>query len=76
MSRLLDRIRGVGTVEPQINIIGKDYRDVKAIPLTRIQIYPGVVSYEDTYPLIAPDGGLISATGAGTWGQLYAAGKR
>jgi hypothetical protein len=57
-----------------VTIINKQYGDVKAVPTRRIQIYPGVVLYEDLQPLIASDGAPIAATGRGTWGQLYAAG--
>jgi len=55
---------------------GREYGAMFTTPNVRIRIFPGVITYEDTYPLIAPDGAPISATGPGTWGQLYAAGGR
>lgn len=76
MSTLLQRITSVGQVQPNLNVIGKDYNDVKMIPTTRIQIYPGVIMYEDTQPLITADGAPVSATSPGTWGQLWAVGNR
>ena len=66
----------VGSVQPNLTVVGKDYMAAESIPLTRIQIYPGVVLYEDLQPLITADGAPVTATGPGTWGQLYAAGVR
>ena len=74
MTPLKSRIYQVGTLPANVTIINKQYGDVKAVPTRRIQIYPGVVLYEDLQPLIASDGAPIAATGRGTWGQLYAAG--
>jgi hypothetical protein len=78
MSTLTDRICWLH--RPQAQTIPdaggpsyKDYGAVKAIPLTRVAIHPGVLSYDE--PLIASDGAPITATGSGTWGQLYAVGK-
>jgi hypothetical protein len=71
---LMKRIITVGTIEPQLTVVGKDYQDVKQIPLMRIRIFPGMLAVEDTQPLITADGAPVAATGAGTWGQLYAAG--
>lgn len=76
MSTLKDRIASVGTIPPTLTPYAKDYRDAKAIPLVRIQIFPDVVMYDDLQPLIAPDGAPIPATSPGTWGQLYAVGRR
>lgn len=45
------------------------------IPLIHIGIYPGVISYQELYPLVAADGAPIPATAPGAWGQLYAAGR-
>jgi hypothetical protein len=56
--------------------VPKEYNAATVIPLTRIKIYPGVVSYEELMPLITADGAPVSATSEGTWGQLYAAGRR
>jgi hypothetical protein len=76
MSRLKDRIVSVGTIPPTLAPYAKDYRDIKSIPTVRIQIYPDIVMYDELQPLIAPDGGVIPATSPGTWGQLYAVGRR
>jgi hypothetical protein len=51
------------------------YNQPRSIPLTRIQIHPGVIMYDDLQPLVAADGAPISASSPGTWGQLYRAGK-
>jgi hypothetical protein len=48
---------------------------VSEIPLSQIGIYPGVASYKSDTPLITADGAPVKATGTGTWGQLYAAGR-
>jgi hypothetical protein len=48
---------------------------VAEIPLSKIVIYPGMATYSATSPLITSDGAAISATGTGSWGQLYAAGR-
>lgn len=45
-------------------------------PLTRVRVFDGLVAYDDLHPMIAADGAPISATAPGTWGQLYAAGRR
>jgi len=76
MSTLSDRIGSVGQVTPNRDIVGKDYNDVKSIPLVRIQIRPGVLLYDELQPLITADGAPVAATGPGTWGQLFAAGTR
>ena len=73
---LMTRIVGVGTVEPQQTVVGKDYQNVKQIPLMRIQIFPGTVLVDELQPLITADGAPVAATGKGTWGQLYAAGRQ
>lgn len=44
-------------------------------PLIRIQIFPGVITYDEGMPLIAADGAPISSTGPNQWAQLYAAGR-
>lgn len=48
---------------------------VAEIPLSQIAIYPGMAAYTATSPLITADGAPVSATGVGSWGQLYAAGR-
>jgi hypothetical protein len=62
------------TTNPDLSVRGK-YGAPLERPLWRIQIYPGVIAYEDMDPLIAADGAPIAATGPGTWGQLYRAGR-
>lgn len=47
----------------------------KAIPLVRIGIYDGVVSYENQQPLNDPQGLSIPEDSPGRWGQLYRAGR-
>jgi len=76
VSTLRDRIAQVGSIPPHLEPYQKNYRAATVIPLVRIQIYPDVVMYDEFQPLIAPDGGIIPATSAGTWGQLYAAGNQ
>lgn len=76
MSRLRDRIASVGQLPPSLTPYAKDYRAPTVIPLVRIQIYPDIVLYDDMRPLIAPDGGILPATSPGTWGQLYAVGRK
>lgn len=62
---------GIGNAEERYE---KNYGSVKMTPLARIQIFPGgVIAYDE--PLITTDGAPITATGAGQWGQLYAAGR-
>lgn len=74
MSVLRDRVSWAGPSYPNLRHIAT-YGTVEEIPLVRIGIYPGVITYEDTYPLIPPDGAPIMATGKGTWGQLYRVGR-
>jgi len=75
MSTLSNRIATVQQVNPPLVEKGR-YNAPITTPLVRIAIYPGTITYEDNLvPLIAPDGAPIAATGPGTWGQLYAAGR-
>lgn len=67
----LNRVTQVGS-GPDLSIKGR-YGTPAETPLIGIQIYPGMISYEDLQPLIASDGAPIAATGQGNWGQLYAA---
>lgn len=76
MSTLRDRIGSVGSINPNLTALGKDYGDIKSIPLVRIQIFPGTILYEDMQPLITADGAPVPATSPGTWGQLFAVGNR
>ena len=48
---------------------------VAQIPLSQIGIYPGIATYKSDTPLITTDGAPVKATGPGSWGQLYAAGR-
>lgn len=50
------------------------YAMPRQIPLVRIGIYDGVVSY-DGGPIGDPAGLLIMPTAPGEWGQLYRAGR-
>lgn len=63
-----------GVTSPDLSIISQ-YNAPIVVPLSRIQIQPGVILYEDTQPLITADGAPVTATGKGQWGQLYAAGR-
>lgn len=75
MSALLDRMMWSDkNVYPDLRVIAT-YGAPSLVPLTRIGIYPGMVTYEDMQPLITSDGAPVAATGQGTWGQLYKAGK-
>lgn len=76
MSQLLDRMSWSETnVYPVLNKAGTN--DIPmTIPLTRIQILPGMISVEDMQPLITSDGAPVAATSNGSWGQLYRAGRR
>lgn len=67
----LDRTKYLGR-GPDLSIKGR-YATPAETPLINIQVYPGMISYEDMQPLIASNGAPIAATGQGTWGQLYAA---
>jgi hypothetical protein len=77
MSVLSDRIRWLHNPQTAnsdvVTASYKDYGAIKAIPLARIQIHPGVVAYDE--PLITADGAPVSNTGFGSWGQLYAVGR-
>lgn len=74
MSVLTDRMSWRSSTYPDKREVAQ-YGHITQVPLMRIGIYPGVISYEDMDPLTAPDGALIAATGRGQWGQLYRAGK-
>lgn len=52
-----------------------DYGAAKTIPLVRVGIYDGVVSYENQQPLADPQGLLVPEDSPGRWGQLYRAGR-
>ena len=87
MSTFLDRILFNGRrdstgahvekpVAPNPDLAFKEsYGAVTMHPLVRIGIYPGVVSYEDDQPLIAPDGGILPEGPKDNWSQLYRAGR-
>ncbi|SRR6266576_4118615 len=47
----------------------------RVIPLTRLLINPGRVSYEDSTHLSDPQGLTIPPTAPEQWGHLYAAGR-
>jgi hypothetical protein len=72
VSQLKQRI--AAPTEPDLSVVGR-YNTPAEIPTFRIRISPGTLAYEDMQPLIAADGAPIAATGPGTWGQLYAAGR-
>ncbi len=71
---LKHRIANVQSSNPDLRIIGTNLGPTE-IPLSHVLIFPGIIAYEDTTPLIASDGAPITATGKGTWGQLYAVGR-
>jgi hypothetical protein len=76
MSTLRNRIQtGLSNSNPDLSVVGR-YATPLETPLMRIQIYPDLITYEDMEPLVSgSDGAPIAATGPGTWGQLYAAGR-
>lgn len=74
MPQLFDRIKNAGTVNPDLAIKGR-YNTPAEMPLVRIAIMPGYVTYEDLTPLFTSEGNLVPATTKGSWGQLYAAGR-
>ncbi len=74
MSTLRDRVSWAMPEYPSKRQVA-NYANITEVPLMRIGIYPGIITYEDTYPLIAEDGAPIAATGKGTWGQLYRVGR-
>lgn len=67
-----DRI--ISQTGADLSIVGR-YNTPEEMPLMRISINPGYVTYEDLVPLIAADGAPIAASTPGTWGQVHAAGK-
>lgn len=83
MSILRHRIRYGGTDDgvkagtEQINdltVVGLNM-GATDIPLVRIRVNGPVITSEELQPLITADGAPVSATMAGSWGQLYAAGR-
>lgn len=74
MSSLSDRIASVGQVNPDLTVVGR-YNTPTETPLVRIQVFPGVIAYDELQPLIAADGAPIAATATNNWSQLYAAGR-
>lgn len=60
---------------PDLTEVGK-YGTSAQMPLSRVTVtQDNTVLYEDTQTLWTADGAPIVATGKGTWGQLYAAGR-
>jgi hypothetical protein len=45
------------------------------MPLARVMINPGGMTYETLQPIFTADGAAVPATASGSWGQLYAAGR-
>ena len=45
------------------------------MPLARVMITAGGMTYENLQPLYTTDGAAVPATAPGSWGQLYAAGR-
>lgn len=75
MSVLRNRIiNGASDYYPDLKIKGIPNAPVE-MPLRRIVIYPGVVTYEDVQTLVASDGAPYMASTPGRWGQLYSAGS-
>ena len=70
----MNRISTMGQTNPDLSIVGR-YGTPEETPLVRIQVFPGVIAYDELQPLIAADGAPIAATGSQTWGQLFAAGR-
>ncbi len=45
------------------------------MPLSRVMITQQGMTYETLQPIFTTDGAAVPATAAGSWGQLYAAGR-
>lgn len=45
------------------------------MPLARVMIHEAGMTYETLQPIYTTDGAAVPATAAGSWGQLYAAGR-
>lgn len=74
MSTLRDRMSWDMPVYPDKHQV-ENYAHITEVPLMRIATYDGLITYEDLDPLISADGAPIAATGRGSWGQLYRAGR-
>lgn len=74
MSILKRRITNQHEPGPDLRVVGQ-YNTPTEMPSVRVGIYPGTITYQDLTPIITPDGRPIAATGQGSYGQLYAAGR-
>lgn len=74
MSTLSDRMMWQSPVYPTKRHVA-NFANITEAPVMRIGIFPGYISYDDLEPLYTADGAGVTATGRGTWGQLYRAGK-
>lgn len=74
MSMLKRRIVNQSAPGPDLSIVGH-YNTPTEVPNVRVGIYPGQITYQDLTAIITPDGRPIAATGQGTYGQLYSAGR-
>lgn len=73
MSALYERI--TQPAYPDLREVGR-YGTPAQMPLVRIMVTDdSTVLYEDTQTLWAADGAPIVATGKGSWGQVYSAGR-
>jgi len=74
MSILKRRIGNQGAPGPDLRVVGR-YNTPEEMPSVRVGIYPGVITYQDLTAIITPNGAPIAATGQGSYGQLYSAGR-
>jgi len=73
MSNLMRRLAGPND-GPDMTTVGR-YATPAEVPNIRVIVTSDAYHYEDMTPMYAADGAPIAATGAGSWGQLYAAGR-
>lgn len=71
---LLHRMSGQNGPPADLAVVGR-YNTPAEIPNARVIVTSDAFHYEDMTPMYAADGAPIAATGAGTWGQLYSAGR-
>lgn len=71
---LFNRMTGQPASSPDLSVVGR-YATPAEIPNARVIVTTDAYHYEDMQPMYAADGAPIAATGAGSWGQLYSAGR-
>lgn len=74
MSTLMNRLATPNEGGANLSVVGR-YATPAEVPNIRVIVTQDAYHYEDMTPMYAADGAPIAATGAGSWGQLYAAGR-